>query len=461
MNETEAPQRLFGTDGIRAPFGAPPLDRATVSALGAHLARMLVEGATDGEPPGVVMGGDTRSSTPTITRWLARGLAAGGARVRHAGVIPTPAVAFLARKLGAACAVAVSASHNLPPDNGIKLVTGDGFKWTPEAEKALEDRLRAEPAPPIGGSEPAIDPEPELTELYLASLLESLPGDRPLGGLRLAVDAAHGAASACAGRLFTALGAQVHLLAASPDGENINLGCGSTHPEALAAVMVGGGFDLGIAFDGDADRALFVDETGGVRDGDLTLYLWARDLAARGQLPGSRIVATSMSNLGLERALARDGIGVERCDVGDREVVAMLLRQGLRLGGEQSGHIVDLARATTGDGLATALAIASLLRRSGRPFSHLAGDFRRHPQILLNVPVREKVPFEKLPAVCAAAARIEERLGTDGRLVLRYSGTEPLARIMIEGPEQEAIEDMAREIAAEITAEITAAVGWS
>jgi len=261
--------------------------------------------------------------------------------------------------------------------------------------------------------------------------------------MRLVLDTANGAASMLAGEIFTALGADVRVLANRPDGRNINLDCGSLHPDGLAREVVAQRAAIGFAFDGDADRAILVDERGEVRDGDAMLYLWARDLALRDLLPGRRIVATTMSNLGLERALAVDGIGVERCAVGDRAVVETLRASNLALGGEQSGHIVHLPSSTTGDGLLTASTLATLVARSGRPVSELLAGFARFPQLLRNVRVARKPPLESLPAVMAARDAVESRLGAEGRVVLRYSGTEPLARIMIEGPDSGSIETLA------------------
>lgn len=442
--------RLFGTDGIRAPFGTPPLDRRTISALAHALGRRL-RASANGAPPVVALGGDTRESTPEICAWLAAGLIEEGVEVRYAGVIPTPGVAFLARRLGAACGIAVSASHNPVPDNGVKLIDGEGFKWLEEDEAELEsDLLDLRASSDFSPSAP-VDPriDPSLAKQYLASLA-GFPGEHPLAGLQLAIDCGHGAASGYAPSLLEALGATVDVMNAEPNGTNINAGCGSTHPEVVAARVLSTGADLGLAFDGDADRCILVDERGEVRDGDAILYLWARDLAARGELPGRRIVATSMSNLGLVRALVREGIEVVRCDVGDRQVVAAMKAGAIILGGEQSGHIVHLGLASTGDGLLTALQMAALRARSGEPLSQMLAGFRRYPQILSNIPVREKRAFADLPGVAAAAARVEQKLGDDGRLVLRYSGTEPLARIMIEGADQTEITALAGDIATEI-----------
>jgi phosphoglucosamine mutase len=454
--------RLFGTDGIRAPFGEPPLDRATVTALGRALAATL---DAEGREPTVVLAGDTRESTPTLCRWLASGLAAGGAATLYGGVVPTPGVAYLARRRGAGAGVVVSASHNPYPDNGIKLIDGDGFKWSEAAEAALEERLAigdgagGKPASDRLAGEIADVPLGEdlaLREEYLAHLADSVAGDRPLEDLAVVLDAGNGATSAYAEEAFARLGAHTMLLHAAPDGRNVNAGCGSTAPEEMAAAVAAAGADLGAAFDGDGDRCILADETGAVRDGDAILYLWGTALAARGALEPRKIVATSMSNLGLERALAREGIELVRTGVGDRLVVEAMRREGIRLGGEQSGHVVETSLATTGDGLLTALQMARLVREAGQPLSRLLAGFRRYPQVLLNVRVARKPDLAALPRVVAAVRAAEEALGADGRLVLRYSGTEPLARVMIEGPEQETIDELAGKIASAIRDELGA-----
>jgi phosphoglucosamine mutase len=433
--------RLFGTDGIRAPFGSFPLDRPTVTALAVELARRL----RDSHPrPLVVLGGDPRDSTPEICRWLAAGLTAAGARYVFVGVLPTPGIAWLARRFAAAAGISVSASHNPHPDNGIKLIGGDGFKWSPEAEAELEARLRAT-APDVPAAARDLEVDDGARSLYLDWLAATV-APAGLAGLRLVLDAANGAASGLAAPLFRGLGAEVTAIHDQPDGRNINRGCGSTHPEVVAAATVEHGAAVGVAFDGDVDRAILADETGAVRDGDAMLYLWARALRRAGELEPPAIVATSMSNLGLERALAAEEIAVVRCEVGDRAVVATMRARGIVLGGEQSGHLVHLGLTTTGDGLLTALQMARLVAAAGEPLSHLLAGFRRYPQLLRNVGVPSKEPLERLPRVAAARRRVEERLGADGRLVLRYSGTEPLARIMIEGPDEASIRRMADEI---------------
>ena len=443
--------RLFGTDGIRGAFGRPPLDEATVRTLAAALASELSARADE---PSVVLGGDTRESTPTLCRWLAAELMARGARVTHLGVVPTPCVASSARSLDATCGIAVSASHNPHPDNGIKLIDGDGFKWSPAAEVELECRMEADGEPRSPAPEVELEVDLPAVDAWLERLASSLDGDRPLAGLSVALDAGNGAASPFAGRLFEGLGARVTVIHAAPDGRNVNDACGSTRPEAVAALVRETGSDLGIAFDGDADRAIVVDEADGVRDGDAVLYLWALDLERRGRLPTHRLVATSMSNLGLEVALRREGIEVVRCDVGDRVVVETMRREGIELGGEQSGHIVNLSLSTTGDGMLTALQVAGLRTRARRPLSEMLRGFERFPQLLRNLEVRHKPDLAGLPRVVEASREVERRLGGDGRLVLRYSGTEPLVRIMIEGRDRSQIDALADDLAAVLTEEL-------
>lgn len=441
-------RHLFGTDGIRAHFGVEPLIEPTVRRIGAALGAWLSERAVD---PDVLLAGDTRASSPRLAEWIADGLAATGARPLDLGTLPTAAVARLVPARGAAAGVVLSASHNPAADNGIKLIGADGFKWPVADEAALERRIAAAPQR-AGASVPAARDASARAE-YLAALRALSPG-RPLTGLAIALDCAHGAASGLAAELFTALGADVTALFDRPDGSNINAGCGSTHLKPLVDHVRAGGYDLAFAFDGDADRALLLDERGLPHDGDAMLLLWAGELAARGELEPRAVVATSMSNLGLERALARLGIEVARCGVGDREVVEALKARGLRLGGEQSGHLVDLARSTTGDGLLTAATLAAIVARAGRPASELLAGFVRFPQLIENVRVRAKPDLATLPRVASAAKHVEQKLAGEGRLVLRYSGTEPLARIMLEGPEEALIRALAAELAEAIREEI-------
>lgn len=457
---SEPRPRLFGTDGIRAAFGTHPLEEGTVRRLGMVVGSELLERESQlwHPQPHVVIGGDTRDSTPILCRWLAEGLAGCGVTYTYLGTVPTPGVAALTRALGAACGIAVSASHNPHPDNGVKLIDPRGFKLSHAIELRLEERLAAAAEGPTAADLGPLEVDAGAVESYLRSLAATVPEGRPggaLADLRVALDAGHGAASPYAGELFARLGAQVTVRYAEPDGRNINAGCGATHPEVVAELTRATGSDLGFAFDGDADRAMMADDNGEVCDGDAILYLWARELKRQNRLPGARIVATSMSNLGLEVALRRSGISVVRCDVGDRAVVETMQRKGIVLGGEQSGHIVDLSLSTQGDGLLTALQLAALRLASNRLLSELLAGFKRFPQLLKNVRVRRKPELESLPRVVAARDLIVERLGRSGRLVLRYSGTEPLARIMIEGRDRAEIEEMAEDLAVVITEELS------
>ena len=446
---------------MRAVFGTTPLDRPTVQAVGYWFARLCGDGA-------LILGGDTRASRTEIAGWLAAAIRAAGCEVRSAGVVPTPAVAWLVTELGAAGGIVVSASHNPYTDNGVKLIGADGFKVDPTVEQAIEDRIgwvrgSSDPLPPeaadrvaAGEAGDQLEDESELADRYLEHLTASLPADRPLAGLRIAVDAANGAGAPYAERFFAGLGANCDVTCDQPDGRNINLDCGSTCTERIAAFTRATGSDLGVALDGDADRALLCDDQGRICDGDILLYVWATHLAARGRLPGRRIVATTMSNMGLEKALEVGKVGVVRCGVGDREVVEVMRREGVRLGGEQSGHLVDLELGTTGDGLLTAAAVAAIVAASGRSLADLAAGFRRFPQTLRNVKVREKQPLESVPGLSEAVASVERELGPSGRVLLRYSGTEALARVMIEGPDQNRIEELCGSITSVLEAELGA-----
>jgi phosphoglucosamine mutase len=436
---------IFGTDGIRGSFGSPPIDADTVTRVGWALGDGLRRGSTGRSL--VVLGGDTRDSTPEVSSWVEAGLVAAGAEVANAGVVPTPAVAALVRELGAAAGVSISASHNPWRDNGVKLFDRSGFKWSQKEERRLEARLGDAPfsVPPDEGTS---TPDPELGERYLRHLLDTLPAPRALSGTRVAIDAANGAASPWARRLFEEAGAEVRAFHDEPDGENINVGCGSTHASEIARLVRETGSDLGVSFDGDADRCMIADETGRVLDGDAVLFLLARAAKASGGLEPPLVVVTEMSNLGLDAALRREGIEVVRCGIGDREVVEEMRRRGVLLGGEQSGHLVNLGLSSTGDGLLSALQVASLLAAAGVPLSRLAAPFETFPQTLRNVTVRRKEKFEHIPGLPEVLSSVRGRLGEEGRVLLRYSGTEPLARIMIEGPDSATIESMASQIAA-------------
>lgn len=432
--------RLFGTDGMRGVAFRPPLDRGTITKLGRALARHLQE---QGLPARVLMAGDTRASTPVLAAWLAQSFAAAGGEIVWAGVLPTPAVSHLLRDAnGFGAGVVVSASHNPAADNGIKLVAARGSKWPADEEIVLESRLADTPGAAGDGWLPP--EEGELRPRYLATLARGLPG-QPLAGLRLLIDAAQGAASPVAAAFFARLGADVEVLNASPDGANINASCGALHPEGLAHAVVERGADAGAAFDGDADRAVLVTHTGRVLDGDDLLYLWGRHLDAIGLLPGRAVVATVMSNLGLEVALATHGIRLARCAVGDREVWETMQREGAVLGGEQSGHIICAHHAVTGDGLLTAAHVLTIARAQNQPLEELA-DLVHFPQVLLNVHVSRRQPVEDVPELARAIAQAEEALADLGRVFVRYSGTEPLLRIMVEAPTDELAHGTARHL---------------
>jgi phosphoglucosamine mutase len=455
--------KLFGTDGMRGEAGIFPLDAATVREAGRSLARHLAARVSEGEearPPRIVTGRDTRESGAWIERAFLAGASEGGARAESAGVITTPGVAYLARTLPADAGVVISASHNPYQDNGIKIFAPSGRKMDDATERLIEADIEARKgsgeagavaadAPPDeNGTERAVD----LRARYLSFLAQEIGRDLSLGGLRLVIDCANGAASELAPALFERLGARVTSIHDEPDGRNINRDCGSLHIEGLRQKVLDEGADLGVAFDGDADRALFVDARGQFVDGDATLWALAQYLDARGQLDGRAVVATVMSNIGLERALGSKEIKLLRTDVGDKYVLEELLRTDGSLGGEQSGHIIFPRLSLAGDGMLTTVCLLRAMTESGAPLTDLTAGFTRYPQVLVNVRVREKRPFDEVPLVARAARELEARLGETGRLLLRYSGTEPLARVMIEGERQEVIEREANDLASVIKA---------
>jgi phosphoglucosamine mutase len=448
-------KKLFGTDGIRAVAGQSPLDAPTVYAIGVALAHSL---ARTTSRPKILLGMDTRESSAWIAATLTAGIAAAGvgATVESAGVITTPAVAFLARAHGFAAGVVISASHNPWQDNGIKLFGPDGFKLPDATELAIEAEIFTQLAastlaprtshlvPPVNDADRAE---------YIRFLLDAVPG-LSLDGRRIVVDCANGAASAVAPQLFQHLGGTVVITHASPDGRNINEHCGALHPNIVAAEVVTQKASMGITFDGDADRALFADEHGNVVNGDAVLLLAARDLAARGLLANDTVVATTMSNMGLEAALKSSGIKMLRAPVGDKYVLEQMLSTGAALGGEQSGHIIFSGRSTTGDGLLTALLVLDIIHRSGRSLAELTSDLKTFPQVIVNVKVREKKPLDQIPSVAAAILAAEQALADCGRVVIRYSGTETLARVMIEAESEPLMRHHADTIASAIRSEI-------
>jgi phosphoglucosamine mutase len=448
---------LFGTDGIRAVAGEYPLDPITVYAVGLALGHSLqADPARPAAQPAVLLGRDTRESSPWIAATLAAGLRATGATVQSAGIIPTPAVAFLARTHGFQAGVVISASHNPWRDNGIKLFGADGFKLADAVELAMEDEIlhhAAQIQTPDPASLPSVDDNPVLQADYIQFLLNCVPG-LSLAGLRIVADCANGAASTIAPELFRSLGGDVALLHIAPDGRNINDGSGALHPEHVAAETQKRGAHLGLTFDGDADRCMLSGAHNNVINGDAILLMTARDLKSRGLLTGDLVVATTMSNMGLEAALKRSGIHMLRAPVGDRYVLEQMQANNAALGGEQSGHILFPHLATTGDGLLTALVVLDLVARSGRTIEELTADLRVFPQVIVNVKVREKKPLNTIPAVAATIKAAEDDLRDSGRVVIRYSGTEALARVMIEAESESAMHHHAETIANAIQAEL-------
>jgi phosphoglucosamine mutase len=436
--------KLFGTDGIRGKAGNPPLDRDTVVRIGAAIVRGL-----DGRrptPPRVLIGRDTRESGVSIEAALARGLTSEGAAVVSAGVIPTPAVAYLTRTEGFDAGIVISASHNPFDDNGIKVFSGRGEKLDEGFEGRIE-RLVAE-APPIPDrGDVAVGSDPDLGRHYVAHLRQILPSADTLAGSTIVVDCANGATAPIAPDLFRSMGFDVRTLGDRPDGRNINLHCGSTHLELVRDAVAESRARIGIAFDGDGDRALFIDRHGRTVDGDAVLLVAAEDLQRRGRLRGNAVVATVMSNIGLELALRARDIELVRAPVGDKYVMDEMLKRGLALGGEQSGHVILADHLFTGDGMATALTVLRIMDDTGRELDELAAALKTYPQVLVNVKVRERSDYMQIPAIAASIERVEARVKGQGRLLIRYSGTEPLLRIMLEGKDDDEIRAWANEIA--------------
>jgi phosphoglucosamine mutase len=447
------PRALFGTDGIRGVAGEPPLDRKTAQAVGRALGTWIRASAQPHS--NVVIGMDTRESGSWLAAAVAAGLASQGVRADFAGVTTTPGIAYLAKNGPFAAGVMISASHNPYQDNGIKLIGHGGYKFPDDSEEQLEAEIfraleQNLDTPPVD-----LPVNPGLDRAYIDHLAATLPAG--LAGLKIVIDCANGSASALAPELFAALGARVHPIHCSPDGRNINLNCGSLHLESLQAATLQHEADAGVAFDGDADRALFVARSGKIVDGDAVLFLTARYLQQRGELAGNGqpvVIATVMSNIGLEKALRAHGIAMVRTPVGDKYVLEEMLRRGAVLGGEQSGHVIFHRYATTGDGMLTALRVFEAMRHSGAGLDELTREIQVFPQRLVNVRVKERKPLEDLPGVAAEIRAAEDSFGDSGRVLVRFSGTEPLARVMVEGPELDRVEAFAQRIASQIRAEL-------
>jgi phosphoglucosamine mutase len=452
---TQEARQLFGTDGIRGIAGEFPLTKQATYLIGRALGHDLVRSNPRAK---AVMGQDTRESSRWIADRLSEGLAAVGVDVHSAGVITTPGIAYLARSRKMAAGVVVSASHNPWTDNGIKVFSGDGFKLTDARELAIEKEIFALLQNPGAADDtalrvppPSLPGEGDLRHEYIRSLAETVSSD--LSRFSVLVDCANGAATAEAPELFRSLGINATFIHISPDGKNINEGCGALHPETLGKTVAQskGKFDLGVTFDGDADRALFCDAEGRVVNGDGVLLVAARDLHAQGKLTNDTLVATTMSNMGLEIALRKSGVRMLRANVGDKYVLEEMLKTGATLGGEQSGHIIFRdGEGTTGDGMLTALRLLDVIARSRKTLAELVADLKVFPQKIQNIRVREKVPFAQIPAVQSAIEKAERELDGNGRVVVRYSGTEALARVMVEAESEEKMRSITGAIAGEI-----------
>ena len=432
--------KLFGTDGIRGTAGAFPLDVHTVRRVGAALVRALPN-----RDAKLLIGRDTRESGTWIERELAYGARSAGATVQSLGVAPTPAVAYLTGSLDFDAGVVISASHNPYQDNGIKVFSGAGVKYGGQFESRIE-QLVSDPSWGVPPGDSAGVPTAAHLRKYLDHARTIMTRLDALGPVRLALDCANGAMTSVAPALFQELGFDVTVVGAEPDGRNINERVGSTHPEKLADVVRQGNYRLGVSFDGDGDRAILIDASGRVLDGDHVMLMCAKQMKSEGRLRGNAVVATVMSNIGLELALKKLGVELIRTKVGDKYVMEEMQARNLSLGGEQSGHLIFSEHLFTGDGLITALNVLQTIASSGRELGDLADDLTTYPQVLLNVRVREKVELETIPAVAAIMKSVSERLDGNGRMLVRYSGTEPLLRVMLEGQDTKEIELWAHEI---------------
>ncbi len=448
---TSQTRQLFGTDGIRGVAGEFPLNSETTYLIGRALGHDLTR--TE-DRPRVVIGQDTRESSSWIADRVTLGLTSLGCEVHSAGVVTTPGIAYLARSLKCSAGIVISASHNPWTDNGIKVFSGDGYKLPDAREIAIEQEIfgllqkGTVDTAPLSMPKPSLPGEAGLRCAYIGWLSHQVRAD--LSSMRVLADCANGAATAEAPELFKECGIRASFLNAAPNGRNINERCGALHPEFLSKVMreSPGQFDLGLTFDGDADRALFCDANGKVVNGDAVLLLAGRDFQARGILANSTVVATTMSNMGLEIALRKSGIRMLRANVGDKYVLEEMIKTGAILGGEQSGHIIFRdGDATTGDGLLTALRVMEVLVRTGKPLAELVSDLKVFPQTIQNVRVREKTPFAQVPEVQRAIDAAERELDGNGRIVVRYSGTEALARVMVEAESEERMQALAQNIA--------------
>ncbi len=443
-------RKLFGTDGVRGVANIEPMTTETAMRLGRAVAHLFRRPGHRGK---VVIGKDTRLSGYMFEQAMAAGICSMGTDVLLCGPLPTPGIAFITSSMRADAGVVISASHNPYQDNGIKIFASDGFKLPDAAEARIEElmdspMLDAErPAAPDVGRAVRID---DARGRYIVFLKNSFPRQQTLDGIKIAVDCAHGAAYRVAPAVFSELGADVIPIGDEPSGKNINEHVGALHPQTMCQVVSDLGAYVGIALDGDADRVIFADEKGHIVDGDAIMALCARRLLRRGELQKNTLVATVMSNLGLERAVKAHGGRLVRTQVGDRYVVEEMRQNGYNLGGEQSGHLVFLDHMTTGDGIIAALQVLAILLEEGKPLSELAKLMERVPQVLLSVKVQNRRPLDELPSVQKLLSEVEQNLGAEGRVLLRYSGTEAKARVMIEGPNESLISRYAQDIASEL-----------
>ncbi len=450
-------KKLFGTDGVRGVANIYPMTTEMALQLGRAAAYTFMKGGNRRHR--IVIGKDTRLSGYMLENALVAGICSMGVDVLQVGPLPTPGIAYITASMRADAGVVISASHNAYQDNGIKFFSKDGFKLPDEVELELEDLIfskKIESLRPIASEVGKAFRLDDARGRYVVFLKNSFPKDLDLHGLKIVLDCANGAAYRVAPAVLEELGAQVIPMGVSPNGTNINANCGSLHPELLAEAVVANRAHLGIALDGDADRVIFVDEFGNEVDGDHIMAICAIDMLQQERLAKKTLVATVMSNMGLDIALRKAGGKVVKTAVGDRYVVEEMLRHGYNLGGEQSGHMIFLDHNTTGDGMISALQVLAIMQRSGRSLADLAGVMISLPQVLVNVRVEERKPLEEVPAVQKVIASIEERLGDTGRVLVRYSGTEPLLRVMIEGQDKYQITEMAQEIAGAIETQLGA-----
>ena len=440
-------EKLFGTDGIRAVAGQSPLDYSSVYALGKALISLLKEG---GLKPRVIIGRDTRESGEWLEQALFQGINEGQGEAVSVGIIPTSAVSFLAKKYSFSAGIVISASHNSYQDNGIKIFSSQGIKISDAWESKLEKAIIEAPSN-VKRENTRITPQSSLGQDYMDFLKSRFSHVNLKRKIKVVLDCSNGASSLFASQVFLGLGSEVIAMGNTPDGKNINANCGSLYPQNLARKVVESKADIGVAYDGDADRAIWVDEKGRILNGDHTLFVLSRFMKEKGRLKSDYVIATTMSNMGLEKALEKLDLKLLRTQVGDKYVLEEMMKLKANLGGEQSGHTIFLDDCPTGDGILTSLKMLEVMAAYNLPLSKLVEDLEEYPQILLNVPVRKKTDFDQFPEIINAKEEIEKRLGDSGRLNVRYSGTEPVARVMIEGQDRGEIEDYASQMASVIS----------